>query len=98
MKKKGPNVNFDEKQPREDVPSGSVVTKPRSVIHLARRGHLNKCRFNIAGGSVHGEQANVTGLVLSCIEAKFCKYILVGISSLESSRRDLRNALLWTVL
>ena len=25
------------------------------------------------GGSVRGERANLTGLVLSCIEAKFCK-------------------------
>ena len=25
------------------------------------------------GGSVHGERANFTGLVLGCIEAKFCK-------------------------
>ena len=25
------------------------------------------------GGSVRGERANLTGLVLDCIEAKFCK-------------------------
>ena len=30
------------------------------------------------GGSVRGEHANLTGLVLSCIEAKFCKKICVG--------------------
>ena len=27
----------------------------------------------VPGGSVHGERANFTGLVLGCIEAKFCK-------------------------
>ena len=33
------------------------------------------------GGSVRGERANLTGLVLSCIdEAKFCTNICVGIS------------------
>ena len=42
------------------------------------------CRFDLLslspltlecepGGSVRGEQANFTGLVLGCIEAKFCK-------------------------
>ena len=30
---------------------------------------------NEPGGSVRGERANLTGLVLSCIEAKFCKLI-----------------------
>ena len=49
------------------------------------------------GGSVHGERANFKGLVIGCIEAKFCKQICVGIS-LECSRRDLRNALLCTFL
>ena len=44
-------------------------------------------------GSVLGEHANLTGLVLGCVEAKFHnKY------ALESSRRDLDNALLCTVL
>ena len=32
----------------------------------------------LPGGSVRGERANSTRLVLSCIEAKFCKQILVG--------------------
>ena len=35
--------------------------------------------FERPGGSVRGERANITGLVLNCIEAKFCKEILVGI-------------------
>ena len=38
-------------------------------------------------------------LVIGCIDAKFCKKLCVGIRiSLESSRRDLHNALLCTVL
>ena len=46
------------------------------------------------GGSVRGERANFTGLVIGCIESKFCKKIYVG----SSYRRDLHNALLCTVL
>ena len=47
--------------------------------------------------------SNFEGLVLGCIEAKFFKKICVGIRiylkyALESSRRDLHNALLCTVL
>ena len=64
------------------------------------------------------QTANFTGLVLGCIEANFCKKILVGKLSprstqctvskpifaskysldLETSRRDLHNARLCTVL
>ena len=29
---------------------------------------------SLPGGSVHGERANFTGLVLGCIETKVCKY------------------------
>ena len=36
----------------------------------------------LPGGSVRGERANFTRLVLGCIEAKFCGEILVGISCL----------------
>ena len=38
------------------------------------------------GGSVRGERANLTGLVLSCIEAKFCKKICVGKLSPRSTQ------------
>ena len=38
------------------------------------------------GGSVRGEQANLTGLVLGCIEAKFCKNICVGKLSPRSTQ------------
>ena len=59
-------------------------------------GQLHPCRFRILidvpGGSVRGERANFTRLVLGCIEANFAsKY------SCESSRRDLHNTLLCTV-
>ena len=47
------------------------------------------------GGSVRGERANLKGLVLGCIEAKFCKKICVGKGKKrkkkESSRRDRRE-------
>ena len=38
------------------------------------------------GGSVRGERANLTRLVLSCIEAKFCKKICVGKLSPKSTQ------------
>ena len=41
------------------------------------------------GGSVRGERANLKGLVLGCVEAKFARKY-----ALESSRRDLHTALL----
>ena len=48
-----------------------------------------KLKGSIGEGSNH---SNFTGLVLGCIETKCCKKY-----SLESSRRDLHNALLCTV-
>ena len=38
------------------------------------------------GGSVHGERANSTGLVLGCIDADFCKEICVGKLSPRSTQ------------
>ena len=38
------------------------------------------------GGSVRGEEANLAGLVLSCIEAKFRKKICVGKLSPRSTQ------------
>ena len=40
----------------------------------------------VPGGSVRGERANFTRLVLGCIEAKFCKKILVGKLSPRSTQ------------
>ena len=42
--------------------------------------------FERPGGSVRGERANITELVLGCIEAKFCKEILVGKLSPRSTQ------------
>ena len=47
-----------------------------------------------SGGSVHGERANFTGLVLGCIEADFWNRTFVG----TNFRRDLNNALRSTAL
>ena len=44
-------------------------------------------------GNRHGERANLTGLVLGCIEANFARKY-----AFESSRRDLHNAHLCTAL
>ena len=38
------------------------------------------------GGSVRGERANLKGLVLGCIEAKFCNKICVGKLSPRSTQ------------
>ena len=70
----------------------------RELSQLRERGERRHVRELLAaaepGGSVHGERANFTGLVLGCIKAKFCKKICF----FESSRRDLYNALLCTAL
>ena len=65
------------------------------------RQHLLAFRLNVPlellrilpqpGGSVRGERANLTRLVIGCIEATFCKK-----NALESSRRDLHNARLYS--
>ena len=43
-------------------------------LSVAVRGPLQELlRVLEPGGSVRGERANLKGLVLGCIEAKFCK-------------------------
>ena len=44
---------------------------------IGRRHSASIRCIGAPGGSVRGEQAKQTGLVLSCIEAKFCKKICV---------------------
>ena len=64
---------------------------PPRLLRAGDEGHRWAAAAMAARSS--GERANFTRLVLGCIEAKFAsKY------SLESSRRDLHNALLCTVL
>ena len=72
------------------------TTRSRLADHDdVRRTHM----LSRPGRSVREERANFTRLVLGCIEAKFCNKICVGIAiCFESSRRDLHNALLCTVL
>ena len=66
-----------------DVPP--VAAAPVSIRHVV----VAVRRRPTPGGSVHGERANFTGLVLGYIDADFAsKY------ALESSRRDLHNAIL----
>ena len=73
--------------------AGQQIRRMRQICHAELMMlQLEK----IPGGSVRGERANFTRLVLGCIEANFCK--LLSKYSLESSRRDLHNALLCTVL
>ena len=47
--------------------------------------------FEHLGGSVHGERTHFTTLVLGCIEADFCKYILVHIFSIFQDLQDLQD-------
>ena len=44
-----------------------VVSSPRYEHHGVLGAHV------VPRGSVRGERANLKGLVLGCIEAKFCK-------------------------
>ena len=43
------------------------------ALHHALLLHVFSKRSLGPGGSVHGERANFTGLVLGCIDADFCK-------------------------
>ena len=88
-------ITFDYQQ--------SIIFKSRqkkqTLFHPFTNVVVNERTLGVPGGSVRGERANLTRLFIGCIEAKLCKKICIGISYLlESSRRDLHNALLWTVL
>ena len=81
-----------------------LLKKPsRSRWNMSVNWAANK-RFEISKFKFEFPRARtyeMIGLVLGGTEAKFCKYILVGMSYLfekENSRRDLHNALLCTVL
>ena len=59
-----------------------IVGRVPAWLHLGRQG-----------SEPRSGAANFTGLILGCLETKFCKKY-----ALESSRRDLHTALLCTVL
>ena len=54
--------------------------------HDARAAAPEAPHVEVPGGSVRGERANLKGLVLGCIEAKFCKKICVGKLSPRSTQ------------
>ena len=54
----------------EAVWQGRDALEGRPEVAHHRRLHADPPR---PGGSVHGERANFTGLVLGCIDADFCK-------------------------
>ena len=54
------------------VTETSLAASVPRVVHGDRILDLPELR-EIPGGSVSGERANLKGLVLGCIEAKFCK-------------------------
>ena len=66
---------------------------PLNRRRRCRRPPPPRCEFRLPEGSVRGERANLKGLVLGCIGAKFARKY-----AFESSRRDLHNALLCTIL
>ena len=63
------------------------------VARAIARADIGTFRQICSEGPRCGGPLNLTGLVLGCIEAKFCKKY-----AFESSRQDLHNALLWSVL
>ena len=80
---------------------------PFAVLDEGQRFLPEVCDARIPGvepgGSVRGERANFSRLVLGCIEAskqasKVEQPNFASKYSLESSRRDLHNALLCTAL
>ena len=77
----------------DHLPDVPEVALRLGVVHLVAQITLLRFEEVQPGGSVRGEHANSTGLVLGCIETKFVRKY-----ALESSHRDLHNALLCTVL
>ena len=63
-----------------------VIRPPCRARQAAWRIDRPPPRVPSPGGSVRGEHANLTGLVLSCIEAKFCKKICIGKLSPRSTQ------------
>ena len=90
-------AHLAEKSGKDSIPNLSTKVSTSATLLPSKPLNREAARrsaeldfHNAPGASVRGERANLKGLVLGCIEAKFCK--------LESSRRDLHNALLCTVL
>ena len=75
-------ITFDYQQ--------SIIFKSRqkkqTLFHPFTNVVVNERTLGVPGGSVRGERANLKGLVLGCIEAKFCKKICVGKLSPRSAQ------------
>ena len=65
--------------------STADLRRIRRLLRAARRAG-RRARTRRPGGSVRGERANLKGLVLGCIEAKFCRKICVGKLSPRSTQ------------
>ena len=70
------------------IPSKDSAAQPAAVVRhpLASRAPAGSRSCSSPGGSVRGERANFTRLVISCIEAKCCKKISVGKLSPRSTQ------------
>ena len=76
-----------------------VDTFNHRVVRWRAASREGEVSHGVGGGLVSFsplDRANFTGLVLGCVEAKFCK--LLSKYALESFRRDLHDALLCTAL
>ena len=65
-----PEEKIRDREPRFGIVSFLKVLAQRCA---RARGENGLLQIHTPGGSARGEQANLTGLVLGCIEAKFCK-------------------------
>ena len=80
------DVTDAPERPGDERAVVAVVQEADAVVH-ERTVMVHTQDTDVApGGSVRGERANFTGLVLLCIEAKFCNKICVGKLSPRSTQ------------
>ena len=67
--------NFASIQPRTSPlkTRGARALRDPLVLERGDRGPPSALRFSLAGAQRYADAANFRGLVLGCIEAKFCK-------------------------
>ena len=84
-------VDHAARHPAQPVLRGAVVAgvglvQLRGAGRAGRAAEVSRARFMTGGGYRLLASANFGELVLGCIEAKFCKYILVGKLSPRSTQ------------
>ena len=91
-------TNILENRPHSDMSAAGVcwakwnvtlrsfISRQCSWTYCLEKYGDNNAIKQTSGGSIRGERANLKGLVIGCIEAKFCNKICVGKLSTRSTQ------------